>query len=363
MKRYDYVIIGAGLFGSVMARGLTDAGKSVLVLEKRGHIGGNCYTEDVDGIHVHKYGPHIFHTSNKEVWTYIQRFTEFNHFSYRPRVRHGNRIFSFPINMLTFHQLWGVKTPLEAVSKLIECREPIPNPNNFEEWALAQVGREIYELFFKGYTQKQWDCDPTELPVSIIKRIPIRLTYDDNYYFDPYQGIPVGGYTGVFERLLEGVEVRLNVDYFDDRQEWESCCDRMIYTGRLDEFFECRDGVLDYRYLRFEHERIETQDYQGVAGMNYTSVEVPFTRIVEHKHFEFGEQDFTVITREYPVTEPNDLPCYPVDNPRNRELVECYRQQAAALSNVVFGGRLAEYRYYNMDQIIGLALEVIRTEL
>lgn len=355
----DYLIVGAGLFGSVFAREMMGAGKKVLVIDKRSHIGGNCYTENINGINVHTYGPHIFHTSNKEVWDYMNKFTTFNHFSYRPKVCYNGKIYSFPINLMTLDQVFGAGTPLLAKSILDRVKIPIDNPQNLEEWMLSQVGEELYNIFIKGYTAKQWGRDPKKLPASIIKRIPIRLTFDDNYYFDNYQGIPIGGYTQMFEKLLERIEIRLNTNYFDDREYFNSLAKKVVYTGSIDEFFEYKYGKLDYRSLRFETEILDIKDYQGNAGINYTDINVPFTRIVEHKHFEFGEQPQTIITREY----PSDIgePYYPIEIDNNNN-ISIYRILSKKEPNVIFGGRLGEYKYMDMHQVIDSALEASKKE-
>jgi len=337
--KYDYLIVGAGLYGSIAARELTDNGKRVLIIDKRSHIGGNCHTENVEGITVHKYGPHIFHTSDKRVWDYMCKYAEFNHFSYRPKVNYKDNIFSFPINLLTLNQLYGVKTPEEAIDYFNMVKINIDNPVNLEDWMISQVGWDLYNIFIKGYTTKQWGREPSKLPASIIKRIPIRLTYDDNYYFDTYQGIPIGGYTPIFEKLLSGVDVLLDCDYFSDREYFNSLADIIIYTGSVDEFYDYKFGKLDYRSLEFKHEILPIKDYQGIAGMNYTDINIPYTRIIEHKHFEFGDQSNTIITKEYP-TDIGD-PYYPISDGLN----------------VIFGGRLADYVYYDMTDIVRKALE------
>ena len=358
---YDYLIVGSGLFGSVCARELTDAGFKCLVIDKRNHIGGNVYTEDVKGINVHKYGPHIFHTSSKKIWDYVNKFAEFNHFSYRPRVNFNNKIYFFPINMMTLYQLWGVTSPKEAQEKINKVKLNIKNPSNLEEYILSKVGKEIYETFIKGYTKKQWEKDPKDLPASIIKRIPIRLTFDDNYYFDKYQGIPIGGYTKLINNLLKGVEVKLNIDYFKSKSDLVS--NKIIFTGKIDEYFNYKFGELEYRGLEFKHEILEIDNFQGVAGMNYTSENVPFTRIVEHKHFEFGKQNHTIITKEYPKkATKNDIPYYPINDDVNNKRYNQYKKLAKN-TNIIFGGRLAEYKYYDMHQVIGSALSKVKKEI
>lgn len=356
-----FLIVGSGVFGAVCARELTDAGHRCHVLEKRTHIGGNCFTRfnEEAGCHEHVYGPHIFHTNSTRIWQYIRRFTEFNHFSYRPRVSFKDRVFSFPINLMTLYQLWGTATPEAAAAKLREVREPIANPSNLEEWCLAELGRDLYEIFIRGYTVKQWRRDPKELPASLIKRLPIRLTYDDNYYFDRYQGIPTEGYTRLFERLLEGVPVDLGVDFLQDREDWERKYDHVIFTGSPDSYFGYSEGPLQYRSMDFESELLDTRDFQGVAGVNYTDEAVPFTRIVEHKHFDLNfARDKTLITREYSGEwEPGKVEFYPIDTEENRAVYKRYRALMDTLEGgVTFGGRLGEYRYYDMHQVIGAAL-------
>ena len=360
---YDYLIIGSGLFGSVCVRELTDSGFKCLVIDKRKHIGGNVYTENIKGINVHKYGPHIFHTSNKKIWDYVNKFIEFNHFSYRPRVNFNNKIYSFPINMMTLYQLWGVTNPKEALEKINKVKINIKNPSNLEEYILSKVGKEIYETFIKGYTKKQWEKDPKDLPVSIIKRIPIRLTFDDNYYFDKYQGIPIGGYTKLINNLLKEIEVKTSIDYFKNKAELDLVSRKVIFTGKIDEYFNYKFGELEYRGLNFKQEILDIDNFQGVAGMNYTSEKVPFTRIIEHKHFEFGKQKHTIITKEYPKkASKNDIPYYPINNKANNKRYSKYKKLAEK-TNVIFGGRLAEYKYYDMHQVIGSALSKVKKEI
>lgn len=360
---YDYLIVGSGLFGAIFARQMTDAGARCLVVDKRSHIGGNCYTRDEGGIHVHEYGPHIFHTSSDRVWEYMNRWTRFNHFVYRPRVIHGDNLYSFPINLFTLYQLWGVKTPQEAQEKLAQVRIAIPSPSNLEEWVLSQVGEEIYEKFVKGYTTKQWNRDPKELPASIIKRLPIRLTYDDNYFEDKYQGIPVDGYTPVFEKLLSGIPFETGVDYLKDRERLGRMAKKIVYTGAMDEFFDCDLGSLEWRSLRFEHQTLQISDHQGVAAINYTDVNIPYTRVVEHKHFTFGKQDHTVITREYPQNwDATKEKFYPINDDRNNELYKQYKNRVDS-QRYIFGGRLADYKYYDMHQVVGSALTRSQKEI
>lgn len=361
--KYDYVIVGAGLFGSIFAREMTDAGASCIVIDKRNHIGGNCYTRDSDGIAVHEYGPHIFHTNSDRIWQYMNRWCEFNRFSYRPKVKHNDSVYSFPINMMTLYQLWGVKTPLEAQRILEEKKVQIENPLNLEEWILSQVGEEIYDKFIYGYTKKQWGRDPKLLPSSIIKRIPIRLTWNDDYFDDKYQGIPIGGYTQIFEKLLEGIPVETGVDYLKDRERWDSLGKKVVYTGGLDEFFDFSLGELEWRSLKFEHEELSIPDYQGNVAFNFSSADIPYTRIIEHKHFEFGKQDHTVITREYPQQwNRTREKYYPVVDENNQNLYKKYLEKIESHKYVI-GGRLADYKYYDMHQVVGSSLGRVRKEM
>lgn len=351
-KKYDYLVIGCGLFGVTFAQKKTEEGKKVLVIEKRNHIGGNCYTENLSGINVHIYGPHIFHTNNKLVWDYVNRFAEFNNYVNRPKVKYKTNLYSFPINLMTLHQIYGVKTPLEAKKKLRSMAVPINEPANLEEWILSQVGEDIYKIFIKGYTEKQWQREARELPASLIKRLPIRFNFNDNYFNDNYQGIPFGGYTKMIDCMLKNVEVKLNIDYFEDRKYWDNIADKILYTGKLDEYFDYEFGHLEYRGLKFESEVLEG-DYQGNAVINYTEKDVPFTRIIEHKHFEHSDIPMTVITREYPSKcTGDDIPYYPVNTVRNNSLYEKYRHKAEGIKNLIIGGRLATYKYLDMDQII-----------
>ncbi len=363
---YDYLIVGAGIYGAVFARELTNAGKKVLVIDKRYHIGGNCYTEKINDINVHKYGPHIFHTSDKRVWDYVNNLVPFNHFSYRPKIKYKDKIYSLPINLMSLYQVYGVKTPEEARKKLEEVKIPFDkNPLgrviNLEEWILSEVGPELYEIFIKGYTTKQWGREPKLLPSFIIKRLPIRLTFDDNYYFDNYQGIPIGGYTKIFEKLLEGIDVELNVDYLKDKENWDSKATKIVYTGAVDEFYNYQFGKLEYRSLKFETEILDIPDYQGIAGMNYGDVDVPYTRIIEHKHFEFGEQPTTVITKEYPKTEGE--PYYPMNDNINNVRYGQYKELMSKETKYLFGGRLADYKYYDMHQVFASALKRSKVEI
>lgn len=361
---YDYLIVGAGLFGSIFAHEATKRGKKCLVIEKRDHIGGNCYTQNVEGINVHKYGAHIFHTSNKTVWNYIQQFAEFNRFTNSPVARYKDELYSLPFNMLTFNKMWGVITPQEAEAKIKEqiAKENITEPQNLEEQAISLVGRDIYEKLIKGYTEKQWGRKCTELPAFIIKRLPVRYTYDNNYFYDTYQGIPIGGYTGIFERMLDGIEVKLNVDFFAEREYYENLAEKIVFTGMIDEYFGYQFGKLEYRSLRFDNEVLDMPNYQGNAVVNYTEAEVPYTRIIEHKHFEYGTQPKTVITREYSKEyEEGDEPYYPINDQRNNELYAQYKTLADNTPNVIFGGRLAQYKYFDMHNIIAEALECINS--
>jgi UDP-galactopyranose mutase len=363
-KEYDYLIVGAGLFGSVFARLMTDNGRKCIVIDKRDHIAGNCYTENIAGVNVHKYGPHIFHTNDFRIWTFVNKYVQFNNFVNRPKVVFKDKLYSFPINLMTLYQLWGVRTPLEAEAKLKNVVHEFKAPKNLEEWILSKVGTEIYETFIKGYTKKQWMMDPKNLPPFIIKRLPIRLTYDDNYYNDRYQGIPIGGYTKLFQNLLKNVDVRLNADFFNNREWWLNLARKVVFTGCLDEFYNYRFGELEYRSLQFEMKRLEIKDFQGNAQINFTDEEVPFTRIIEHKHFEFGEQPHTIITREYPnVWKKGEMPYYPLNDERNNKIYEKYAALASQEDKILFGGRLAQYRYFDMHQVIGSALKKAEEEL
>ena len=366
MKKYDYLIVGAGLFGAVFAHEATKKGKTCLVIDKRDHIGGNIYTEEVEGIQVHKYGAHIFHTSKKEIWDYVNQFTEFNHFVNSPIAVYKDELYNLPFNMNTFHQLWGVRTPAEAKAKIQEqiSRMHITHPKNLEEQALALVGQDVYEKLVEGYTRKQWGRECKDLPSFIIKRLPLRYTYDNNYFKDPYQGIPKGGYTRIIKKLLEGVQVCLKTDFFANREELTAQADKILFTGMIDEFYVYCYGELEYRSLRFETEVLDMGNYQGNAVVNYTDYEVPYTRIIEHKHFEFGTQPKTVITREYPAAwEKGKEPYYPINDPKNDELFDKYERRALEEKNVLFGGRLGMYRYMDMDKVIEEALNMAETEL
>ena len=358
---YDFLIVGAGLFGSVFANIAKEKGKKVLLIDKRDHIGGNCKTENVNGIHVHSYGPHIFHTSSDEIWNYINKFSKFNSFINRPKVSYKGSIYSFPINLMTLYQIWGVQTPEEARKKLEEVRVKNDDPRNLEEWILSQVGHDLYEKFIYGYTKKQWMKDPKDLPSFIIKRLPIRLTYDDNYYNDTYQGIPVKGYSEIFSNMLEGCDIEVGTDYFSNRDKFNSLAKSIVYTGKIDEFFNFSFGELEYRSLRFENEKINDIDYQGNAIINYTEEQVPYTRITEHKHFNpesLHKNSHTVISKEFPIEwNRNETPYYPISNEENNRIYGMYKDLSTKESNVIFGGRLSEYKYYDMHQVIGSALQ------
>jgi len=352
---FDYLIVGSGFFGSICAYELNKAGYKVCVIDKRNHIGGNCYTENKDDINIHTYGPHIFHTSNEEVWKWINQFTTFNNFTLRPVANYKDEIYSLPFNMWTFSKLWNITHPYEARSIIEEQSEEINEPTNLEEQAIKLVGKDVYEKLIKGYTAKQWRKDPKELPASIIKRLPVRFTYDNNYFNDKYQGIPIGGYTQIFEKLLDGIDVRLGVDYFKDELPEHS---KVIYTGPIDKFYNYQFGELEYKSTFFEHRRIMTDNYQGTAMMNYTDIDVPYTRIIEHKHFENIESDETHITFEYPQEYKADEidPYYPVNDSENNFKYQLYKDLADKETNIIFGGRLAEYKYYDMHQVIESAL-------
>lgn len=361
MKKYDYLIVGAGLFGAVFACEMKKTGKKCLVIDKRDHIAGNIYCENIDGINVHKYGAHIFHTSNKEIWNYVNQFAEFNNYINSPVARYKDELYNLPFNMNTFSKMFNIATPAEAKAKIqAEIEElGITEPKNLEEQALSLVGRSVYEKLIKGYTEKQWGRDCKELPSFIIKRLPLRFIYDNNYFNDRFQGIPMGGYTAIVEKMLEGSDVLLNTDYYEFRKENPDIAAKTVYTGMLDQYFDYRYGVLEYRSVRFETEKLDMENYQGNAVVNYTEREVPYTRIIEHKHFEFGQQPDTVISRENSKEwRPGDEPYYPVNDKRNSELYVRYKALADAQEKVVFGGRLAEYKYYDMHQVIANALEL-----
>ena len=366
MQKYDYLVVGAGLYGSIFAHEAKAHGKSVLVIDKRPNIGGNIYTEDIEGIHVHKYGAHIFHTNNTKVWKYITRFAEFNRFTNSPVANYKGELYSLPFNMYTFNKMWGVVTPEEAAAKIEEQKKEagITNPQNLEEQAISLVGRDIFEKLVKGYTEKQWGRDCKDLPAFIIKRLPVRLTFDNNYFNALYQGIPMGGYTKMVENILGDIEVRTGVDYLQNKAELDELADKVVYTGAIDAYFDYKLGTLEYRSVRFETELLDTPNFQGNAAVNYTDRETPWTRIIEHKWFEFGKDDYgndlpkTVISREYSSEwKPGDEPYYPVNDDKNSALYTEYKKLADAEDKVIFGGRLGEYKYYDMDAVIASVLE------
>ena len=369
--KYDYLVVGSGLFGSVFARQAADDGKKVLVIDKRPNIAGNVYTEKVEGINFHKYGAHIFHTNNTEVWNYVNRFATFNRFTNSPVANYKGELYSMPFNMYTFNKMWGVVTPEEAAAKIEEQKKEITGePQNLEEQAISLVGRDIYEKLVKGYTEKQWGRDCKELPAFIIKRLPVRLTFDNNYFNALYQGIPIGGYTKLVENLLEGIEVRLNEDYLEDKAKWNAMAEKVVYTGAIDAYFDYALGNLEYRSVRFENEILDVPNFQGNAAVNYTDKETPWTRIIEHKWFEFGKDENgndlpkTIISKEYSSEwKPGDEPYYPVNDKKNGELYQKYKALAEKEENIIFGGRLGEYKYYDMDAVIASALECARNQM
>lgn len=371
MREYDYLIVGSGLYGSIFAREATDKGYKCLVIDKRPNVGGNIYTEKIEGINVHKYGAHIFHTNNKEVWDYLNRFCEFNRFTNSPVANYKGELYSLPFNMYTFNKMWGVITPEEAQAKIEEQRKEITDtPKNLEEQAISLVGRDIYEKLIKGYTEKQWGRDCRELPSFIIRRLPVRLTFDNNYFNALYQGIPVGGYTKMIENILHGIEVRMNCDYLKDKQYYDSLAEKVVYTGPIDAYFDYSLGTLEYRSVRFENEILDQPNFQGNAAVNYTDRETPWTRIIEHKWFEFGKDENgndlpkTVISREYSSEwKPGDEPYYPVNDEKNGSLYQKYRELAEKEENVIFGGRLGEYKYYDMDATVASVLQKCKTEM
>ena len=368
---YNYLIVGSGLFGSVFARQAADAGKKVLVIDKRPNIAGNVYTEKVEGINFHKYGAHIFHTNNTEVWNYVNRFATFNRFTNSPVANYKGELYSMPFNMYTFNKMWGVVTPEEAAAKIEEQKKEITGePQNLEEQAISLVGRDIYEKLVKGYTEKQWGRDCKELPAFIIRRLPVRLTFDNNYFNALYQGIPIGGYTKLVENLLEGIEVRLNEDYLEDKEKWNAMAEKVVYTGAIDAYFDYALGNLEYRSVRFENEILDVPNFQGNAAVNYTDKETPWTRIIEHKWFEFGKDEEgndlpkTIISKEYSSEwKPGDEPYYPVNDEKNGELYQKYKALAEKEENIIFGGRLGEYKYYDMDAVIAASLDMCEKEL
>ncbi|MCP9857615.1 MULTISPECIES: UDP-galactopyranose mutase [unclassified Cyanobium] len=359
---YDYLIVGCGLFGATFARLATDVGKRCLVIDRRPHIGGNCFTEKQEGINVHRYGAHIFHTSNKAVWAFVNRFAEFNNYINSPKAISNGKLYSLPFNMNTFYELWQTRTPAEARQK-IEAQRFLGEPTNLEEQALSLVGKDIYQTLIRDYTRKQWDKDPRELPAFIIKRLPLRFTYDNNYFSDRYQGIPIGGYTALFEAMLEGIEVRLNVDFLEDRPRWTSLAQKVVYTGCIDQYFNYELGRLEYRSLDFENSIEELENFQGNAVINYCDTSQPFTRIIEHKHFEASTSPVTVITREYPKACSGEaIPYYPVNDPANQSLYRRYQELAHSADSVIFGGRLSEYKYMDMHVVIESAMNRFRSE-
>ncbi len=362
MKQYDYLIVGAGLYGAVAAHELTKKGKSCLVIDRRDHIAGNVYTEEIEGINVHKYGAHIFHTSNKEIWDYINQFAEFNNYINSPVAIYKDELYNLPFNMNTFSKMWNIKTPQEAKDMIAKqvAETGITEPKNLEEQALSLGGKDVYEKLIKGYTEKQWGRDCKDLPAFIIKRLPFRFTYNNNYFNDRYQGIPIGGYTAIVEKMLEGCDVRTGVDFFEFRKENPDIADQIIFTGMIDEYFQYKLGALEYRMVRFETEVLDCENYQGNAVVNYTAREVPYTRIIEHKHFEFGTQPKTVISREYSSEwTVGKEPYYPVNNEKNDALFAEYQKLAAEEKNIHFGGRLGNYKYYDMDKVIEAALQAV----
>lgn len=363
-KKVDFLIVGAGLFGAVFAHEASKRNMKCIVVEKRNHIAGNIFTEKIENINVHKYGAHIFHTSNKDIWDYVNSFVEFNRFTNAPLANFKGKLFNLPFNMNTFYQLWGVMTPNEAIDKIEVERKlysHIVNPKNLEEQALVLGGKDIYEKLIKGYTEKQWGRPSTDIPAFVIRRLPFRFTFDNNYFNDTYQGIPIGGYTKLVDKLLENIEVHTGIDYFANKEEWNRKANKILYTGKIDEFFEYKFGHLEYRSLSFENELLEINNFQGNAVINYTEKEVPYTRIIEHKHFEFGTQEHTYITREYPqeYTINND-PYYPINDDKNNNVLKKYQELSTEFTNVYFGGRLAEYKYYDMHNVIEKALALVQ---
>ena len=366
MYKYDYLIVGSGLFGSVFAQQAREAGKRVLVIDKRPHIGGNVYTEVIEGIHVHKYGAHIFHTNDRKVWEYVNRFADFNRFTNSPVANYHGELYSLPFNMYTFYQMWGVTTPQQAMDKIEEQRRAagITNPRNLEEQAISLVGTDIYEKLVKGYTQKQWGRPCAELPSFIIRRLPVRFTFDNNYFNALYQGIPIGGYTQMVMHMLDGIEVLLGADYLQQKEHYNALAEKIVYTGAIDAYFSYRLGALEYRSVRFETEVLDFPNFQGNAAVNYTDEETPWTRIIEHKWFEFGGQEKTVISREYSSEwSVGEEPYYPLNDEKNSALYREYAKLAEKEKNILFGGRLGEYKYYDMDAVIASALKLADREL
>ena len=365
MKKYDYILVGSGLYSGVFTWFAKQKGKKCLVLEKRDHIGGNVYCENTEGIHVHKYGAHIFHTSNKEVWQFVNSLAEFNRYTNSPVANYKGEMYNMPFNMNTFSKMWNISTPAEAKKIIEEQKKEITGePKNLEEQAISLVGREIYEKLVKGYTEKQWGRDCTALPAFIIKRLPVRYTYDNNYFNDLYQGIPIGGYNVIIDRLFEGCDIETGVDYLEKKEYYDGLGEKIVYTGTIDAYYKYQFGKLEYRSLRFESEVLDEENHQGVAVVNYTDRETPYTRIIEHKHFEFGTQPKTVITREYPVTWQEGMePYYPVNDEKNQALYQKYAKLAEKEEHVIFGGRLGEYKYYDMDKVIASAMACAKEEL
>ncbi len=358
--KYDYLIVGSGLYGAVFAHEAHKKGKKCLVIDKRPHIAGNIYTEEIEGIQVHKYGAHIFHTSNSKVWSYVNQFAEFNRYTNSPIARYQNEVYNLPFNMNTFHKLWGVFTPQQAKQKIRQELQQvdITEPKNLEEQAIKLVGKTIYEKLIKGYTQKQWGKKPEELPAFIIKRLPVRFTYDNNYFNDLYQGIPIGGYTQMIEKMLAGIEVKLNCDYFQNKYQLDSLAEKILFTGPIDQYYNYQYGELEYRSLRFETQILDCENYQGNSVVNYTEYEIPYTRIIEHKHFEFGKGDKTIITKEFPDTWSVEKEAYyPINDEKNNALYQKYETLAKSNKKVIFGGRLGKYQYYDMDKVIAVALD------
>ena len=364
MKQYDFVIVGAGLFGAVFAHEANKRGKKCLVIDKRTHLGGNIYCEEIEGINVHKYGAHIFHTNDKAIWDYVNSFVEFNRYTNSPLANFEGELYNLPFNMNTFYQLWKVKTPQEAQDKINEqvAASGITDPQNLEEQAISLVGTDIYHKLIKGYTEKQWGRKATELPAFIIKRLPLRFTFDNNYFNDKYQGIPIGGYNKLTEGLLNGIEVKTSTDFFENREAFQAIADKIVFTGHIDEYYDYSFGKLEYRSLRFENEVLDQENYQGNAVVNYTEAHIPFTRMIEHKHFEFGKQPKTVVTKEYPCEWNSGMEAYyPINDDKNTEMFKLYRTLASEEKEVIFGGRLAEYKYYDMHQVVASALVRVKS--
>lgn len=358
MRNYDYLIVGSGLFGAVFANQAKINGKKCLVIDKRSHFGGNVYCENIEGINVHKYGAHIFHTNNKEIWDFVNEFVPFNRYTHSVLANNEGKFYNLPFNMNTFYQLWGISNPKEVLDKVESQKCNISSPNNLEEQAISLVGIDVYETLIKYYTEKQWGRKATELPAFIIKRLPVRYTFDNAYFGDLYQGIPIGGYNKLIEGLLEGIEVRLSVDYFNDRASYDAQAQNIVFTGKIDEFFNFQHGKLEYRSLKFENEILDLDNFQGCSVVNYVDKETPYTRIIEHKHFEYGNQPKTVITKEYSTEwKEGDEPYYPINDLKNQDIFKKYQELSKSISNVIFGGRLAEYKYYDMHQVIGSALK------